>query len=108
MNKRARKFRVEQLIDVLSVTAADLQSLLTEGAMTSLELVQLYRDQIQRHNHDGLKVNSVLSLVPDDIVNDRAKLLDEERAKGHIRSVLHGIPITVKVGLWASMNRREE
>jgi amidase len=95
--KIARSLQIEQLIDVLSFTSADLQLLLSDGSVTSLELVHLYRAQIKRHNYDGLKVNSVLNLVPDDIVENRARLLDEERARGHVRSLLHGIPITVKV-----------
>jgi len=86
------------MIDVLTITADELQSLLSKGDLTSLELVHLYRNQIEQHNHRGMKLNAVLNLVPEAIVEERARFLDNERAEGRVRSVLHGIPITVKVG----------
>jgi amidase len=83
--------------DVLRATAADLRTLLDAGNITSVEIVQAYLAQIARHNHDGLKLNAVISTAPESFLLEEARALDLERQKSGPRSRLHGIPILLKV-----------
>jgi amidase len=87
-------------INPLTATAADLQARLIDGSITSEALVQLYLNQIARHN-DYFK--AVIATVREDLLYSRAKELDDERAKGTIRGPFHGIPILVKVS-YSPMN----
>ncbi len=84
-------------IDVLTSTASDVGAALTEGRINSQEVVQLYYNQIERHNKHGLKLNAVISIPSLKKLLQVATQLDEERANGHVRSALHGIPILLKV-----------
>jgi hypothetical protein len=86
-------------IDPLTVTVHELQKLLSAGSVTSVELVDLYLGQIQKHNHDGLKIHAIIETADRDLLVERAQQLDEERQQGKIPSPVHGIPIIVKVGL---------
>ncbi|OBT58053.1 hypothetical protein VE04_01055 [Pseudogymnoascus sp. 24MN13] len=86
-------------IDVLTSTASDVGTALAEGRINSQEVVQLYYNQIERHNKHGLKFNAVISVPSLKKLLEVAKQLDEERADGHIRSALHGIPILLKDGI---------
>ena len=81
------------MIDPLTATAADLQSQLSSGKVNSVELVELYLSEIEKHN-DYLK--AVISTAPVKDVLAKARALDEERKSGHVRSPLHGIPILIK------------
>ncbi|KKP02349.1 hypothetical protein THAR02_05549 [Trichoderma harzianum] len=65
------------IIEPWTTTAVELQQLLTLGHVTSLDFVNIYLKQIEKHNK-----------------NDR--VLDVERARGSIRGPLHGIPVVVK------------
>lgn len=84
-------------LDLLTVTSTELQELLSNRSITSLDLVDVYLDQIERENHNGLKLNAMISITPYDVLRQTARDLDREREQGVIRSLLHGIPITVKV-----------
>lgn len=81
-------------INLLTATAAELQTLLRRGQVSSVNLVHAYRQQIQRY--DG-HLHAMLDLAPEDKVLEQAKLRDQERADGKLKSKLHGIPIIVKV-----------
>lgn len=83
-------------IDVLTVTASELQKQLTAGTTSSLELIKIYLDQIDRHNHKGLNLNAIISTAPLDKLTTRAEELDRERKSGLSRGPLHGVPIIVK------------
>ena len=83
-------------IDVLTTTAAQLREKLDSATVTSANLVQLYLDQIHRHNHHGLKLNAMISIAPTNLLLERAAILDRERAMGRTRGPLHGIPIIIK------------
>lgn len=80
--------------DVLTTTAAELQKSLNPGLLTSVQLVEVYLDQIERHN-GYLKV--VIATASRVSLMEKAKTLDEERSSGTTRSQLHGIPVLVKV-----------
>lgn len=80
--------------DVLTTTAAELQMSLTSGLLTSVQLVQVYLDEIEKHNG---YLKAVIAAAPRASLMQKAKALDEERSSGTIRSQLHGLPILVKV-----------
>jgi len=70
----------------------ELQSLLESGELTSVDLVVYYIERIQRYDVD--KLNSVLELNPE--VLEIAETLDDERAGGSVRGLMHGIPVLLK------------
>lgn len=78
--------------------AHELTGLLATGQTTSVHLVTAFLDQIERHDQQGKKLNALISVAPRDDVLRRAERLDDERARGAVRSPLHGIPIVLKVG----------
>ena len=82
--------------DVLTATAASLQDQLTTGTLTSVDIVEGYCDQIEKHNHAGFKLNAIIAVAPRDIVLAQARVFDEERKNGKIRGPLHGLPIIFK------------
>lgn len=81
---------------VLTANAVDLQRLLAENKITSVDIVQQYFEQIDRHEP---VLNAFISAAPRDKVLSAAAALDEERKNGKIRSAFHGIPIVLKVGM---------
>ncbi|KAI1427361.1 amidase signature domain-containing protein [Xylaria sp. FL1777] len=89
-----RKSDLLSKINLLTATGSDIQTLLTNGDVRSTELVELYLDHIEKHNHNGLKLNAMIATTPRETLLRLASLLDEERANGTVRSKLHGIPIT--------------
>lgn len=82
--------------DVLTATATDLRSLLQAGQTSTVDIVEAYLAQIEKHNKIGLGLRAIISTAPRDIVLSRAAELDTERLNGKLRSGLHGIPIIVK------------
>ncbi|KAK3389254.1 amidase signature domain-containing protein [Podospora didyma] len=83
-------------LDLLTLTAVELQRLLTDGSVTSEEVVELYLAQIEKHNHVGLKLNAVISTADRDFLRRRARQLDDERKQGKTRGPLHGVPMLIK------------
>ncbi|KAH8746430.1 amidase signature domain-containing protein [Diaporthe sp. PMI_573] len=79
-------------LDLLTVTSTELQQLLSNGSITSAGLVTAYVDQIELENHNGLKLNAMISITPYNVLQQIARDLDIEREQGAIRSPLHGIP----------------
>lgn len=82
--------------NILKATATQLQEQLSSGNLTSAQLTETYLTQIEQQNHQGMKVNALISTSPRDIALARAHQLDEERKNGKIRGPLHGIPIIMK------------
>jgi amidase len=80
--------------DVVEKDIATLQADLGARRVTSVELVRAYQARIAALDRAGPKINSVLILNPDAMVEARA--LDAERAARGPRGPLHGIPIFVK------------
>jgi amidase len=83
--------------DPLTATASDLQDLLMKKSLTSVQIVRTYLSQIKEFNHAGIKLNALISVAPEELLVSTAQTLDEERAQGNVRSVLHGVPIILKV-----------
>jgi amidase len=72
-------------------TILDLQRAMTTGKLTSRALVKTYLARI--HAYDPM-LNSIRALNPRAL--KIARKLDAERTAGHVRGVLHGIPILLK------------
>jgi amidase len=87
----------EQLpnLNLLQITGEELSKLLSANSgVTSRVLIQQYLDQISQY--DGY-LHSIIQLAPREVLDKIANDLDEERAKGKLRSPLHGVPIIIKV-----------
>lgn len=82
--------------NVLTATATELQQHLAAGTSTSVQIVNSYLAQIEKHNHAGAHLNAIIATAPRKLALERAAMLDEERRNGKIRGPLHGIPIIVK------------
>ncbi|KAK2597377.1 hypothetical protein QQS21_006001 [Conoideocrella luteorostrata] len=80
-------------INPLNATASDLQAELASSSVTSRQLVKLYLNQIARYNG---YLKAVIAVAPEELLDETAARLDEERAKGNVRGPLHGVPILVK------------
>ncbi|KAF2963131.1 hypothetical protein GQX73_g10447 [Xylaria multiplex] len=82
--------------DPLVASASDLQKLLDAGKVTSEDLVNVYLDQIMKHNHFGMRLNAIIATVDRDLALEAARALDLERRSSGKRGPLHGIPIVLK------------
>lgn len=82
--------------DPLVVSAFELSELLNAQAISSVEIVELYLQQIEQHNRRGRQLRALISVAPKHELLKLAKKLDDERLRGKIRGPLHGIPIVVK------------
>src|SRR5437016_1416956 len=80
-------------VDLQSATILDIQRAMSRPVqpLTSVELVQRYLRRIRFF--DPL-LNSIRDLNPNALKEARA--LDAERAAGHVRGPLHGIPVLLK------------
>ena len=81
-------------VDLEALTVARAQQLMNAGALTSVELTQLYLDRIAALNSRGPGLNAVRILNPDAL--DAAAAADERRAQGHDLGPLMGIPVLLK------------
>ncbi|KAL6790448.1 amidase signature domain-containing protein [Trichoderma sp. SZMC 28013] len=79
--------------NALTTNAVDLQRLLADNKLTSVQIVQQCFDQIDRHES---ALNALISPAPRDKVLRAAAALDEERSNGSVRGAFHGIPIVLK------------
>jgi amidase len=76
------------------ITIGALQEQLRSGQQTAQRLVALYLERIDAIDQRGPAINQIIELNPDAL--EIARQLDEERAAGHLRGPLHGIPILLK------------
>ena len=88
-------------LDLLRLSAAQLQTLLEDGKLTSERLVGVYLDQIDRHNYKGACLHAVISTISRQKAVKEARKLDRERSRrmreNRPRGPLYGIPIIIKV-----------
>jgi amidase len=87
----ARPMATSQPFGVVEVGIPELQKALTEGRVTSRQLVVEYLTRIALYE-DQLK--AIVTVNPK--VLEEAEALDRERAQGRVRGPLHGIPIAIK------------
>lgn len=85
------------LFDLLTTTVSKLQELLSSNKLSSVQLITAYLNQIEKHNHVGLKLHAMISIAPEKALLEQASKLDQERDAGCLRGPLHGIPLVVKV-----------
>jgi Asp-tRNA(Asn)/Glu-tRNA(Gln) amidotransferase A subunit family amidase len=79
---------------LLEASIAELQTRMTRGEITSLDLVRAYLARIEAYDQKGPTLNAVSAINPDAL--EIAAALDAERAERGPRGPLHGIPIIVK------------
>ena len=77
--------------NIVEASITDLQNAMQEGRLTSRELVLLYLQRIAQYED---RINAVAYVSRTAL--DEAEELDRERASGHVRGPLHGIPIGIK------------
>ncbi|WP_196807175.1 amidase family protein [Candidatus Solirubrobacter pratensis] len=83
-----------------TATVADLQARMAAGSLSAVQLAKAYLKRIALTNREGPSLNAVRSLNPKAL--QEAAALDAERAAGHVRGPLHGIPVIVKDNLDAA------
>jgi amidase len=77
--------------NVVETGIPDLRQAMSEGRITSRELVVLYLTRIALYED---QVKAIITVNPK--VLEEADALDRERAQGTLRGPLHGIPIALK------------
>ena len=77
--------------DIEFLSIKDLANGLDQRIFTSYDLVKYFSEKILSEDKD---FNSIA--FPNPQAEDIAKLLDEERERGVVRSALHGIPLVIK------------
>ncbi len=75
-------------------TIADLQAAMESGQTTARRITLDHLERIEALDWAGPRVNSMIEVNPD--AESIAHALDQERADGHVRGPLHGIPIVLK------------
>ncbi|HEV2641442.1 MAG TPA: amidase family protein, partial [Candidatus Elarobacter sp.] len=75
-------------------TFADLQRAMADHKHTARSICEAYLHRIDEIDRRGITLRSVLQLNPDAL--SIADALDTERAAGHVRGPLHGIPVLIK------------
>ena len=87
----AQAVQSRSMFDVTEATIPQMQAALTAGRVTSRELVLAYLARIAMYDHT---LNAVIAISPTALAE--ADALDRERAAGHVRGPLHGIPVALK------------
>lgn len=82
---------VGKSFSVVEATIPEMQAAMQKRRVTSREIVNQYLARIAIHED---KLNAVMMVNPKAL--EEAEALDRERAQGHIRGALHGIPIAIK------------
>ncbi|XP_014553358.1 hypothetical protein COCVIDRAFT_29395 [Bipolaris victoriae FI3] len=90
-----------QGITLEEATIDQLQGYMSDGTITSVDILRCYLDRI--HQVDKY-INSIMELNPD--AEKIAIALDAERAAGRVRGPLHGIPYIIKDNI-ATKDRME-
>jgi amidase len=86
------KHRVTRLsFSVVEASIPEMQAAMKDGRVTSRDLVLQYLTRIALYNR---RLNAIITVNPNAL--REAEELDRERAAGHVRGPLHGIPIALK------------
>ncbi len=81
-------------INVIELTIRKAASLMEQHAFSSYDLTKECLNRIEAMNQKGPALQGVLEVNPGAL--DAARRLDQERAEGAVRSLLHGIPLLLK------------
>ena len=73
---------------------------MTAGTLNAVTLTKAYMERIARTNTEGPSINAVRLINPKAL--QEAAAMDAERAAGHVRGPMHGIPVLVKDNLDAA------
>lgn len=90
----AREQAATPAFDVTEQSIEDLQKALSDGRVTSVQLVEAYLARIAAYDQQGPALNSIAAVNPQ--AKEAAAALDAERAAKGPRGPLHGIPMLVK------------
>ena len=82
---------VAEPYDIMEATIPELQAAMSEGRLTSRDLVQQYLTRIAVFEN---LLNATITVKPNALAE--ADRLDRERAESGVRGPLHGIPIALK------------
>ena len=80
--------------EIIDASIAQIQLALTEGSLTSRELVEMYLSRIEAYDQNGPALNAI-SCVSETALA-QAEQLDQERSTSGPRGPFHGIPVLVK------------
>jgi amidase len=83
--------RSTQRFSVVETTIPEMQAALARHRVTSREIVQQYLARIAMYED---QLHAAITVNPHAL--EEADALDRERARGHVRGTLHGIPIALK------------
>ena len=76
------------------VTISQLQDYMEARRYTSEQITRLYLSRIAQLDRKGAALHAVMEINPDAI--QLARNRDEERKKGQVKSLLHGVPVLLK------------
>lgn len=80
--------------ELQEATIAEIQTAMEAGALTSVELVQLYLNRIEAYEAQGPAINALITVNSDAL--ETAAVMDAARDAGNMMGPLHGIPIILK------------
>ncbi|MGP4110575.1 amidase family protein [Streptomyces sp. 4N509B] len=92
--RRPSRPRPERFV-LEEATVADIRRAYASGALSCVELTEMYLARIAAYEDGGVRLNSMTTVNPDAL--RLAARLDRERARGAAaRNPLHGIPVVLK------------
>jgi amidase len=89
--RRPQSRTKQKTFSVVEATIPEMQAAMSEGQVTSREIVTEYLLRIARYNR---RLNAIITVNPNALKEADAR--DRERAQGKVRGPLHGIPIALK------------
>lgn len=81
-------------MDLDEISIEQLQTAMASGEITARWLVEAYLARIEAVDRSGPTLRSIIETNPDAL--EVADELDRQRAMGHLRGPLHGIPMVLK------------
>ena len=91
---RSAPIPVSEAFDAFEKTIPELQSAMASRSVSSKQVVAAYLARVAEYDHRGPQLNAMVTLNPRALAT--AEALDGERAAGHVRGPLHGIPVVIK------------